>query len=450
MESAGNVKGVELGFLEKPDAKTDLTSAHFPSKVGGKPAWLELQQLPSPEQLACSVCKKPMVLLIQLYAPMRKCPPSYHRTVYVFMCRDRACHQRGGGRQAFKVLRSQLPQKNEFYEFTACSDSDSDLDSNCPEPLGNPSRSQTGGSARRRESNEDVLKEFREQMASSSPFDVQAFSAKKQTGGVGDEDDSCGVLSSSIDDKMLDSLSFQMLPQQASCDRCLPTLCSVCGARGPKRCGKCKKVAYCSQEHQRHDWRNGHQLFCADIAGGKRAEADVDYVPSRGVLLLEFEVVTEEEPEVVTSPAEKSEEEKMEDFYRFARSSSQRKKVAEQAKSEHTMDKSFRAFKKRIAIEPEQVVRYHRSGDPLLVSEEGIPLVSDIPICDCGAARVFEFQVMPQLLYFLKLDTVSSPSIDWGTLLVYTCSNGCNTKSGYVEEFLWKQDFSDPSRKPAK
>ena len=41
-----------------------------------------------------------------------------------------------------------------------------------------------------------------------------------------------------------------------------------------------------------------------------------------------------------------------------------------------------------------QVVRYHRSGDPLLVSEEGIPSASDVPKCECGAARIFEFQVM--------------------------------------------------------
>lgn len=375
MASAGNVKGVELGFLEKPDAKTDLTSAHFPSKVGGKPAWLELQQLPSPEQLACNVCKKPMVLLIQLYAPMRKRPPSYHRSVYVFMCRDRACHQRGGGRLAFKVLRSQLPQTNEFYEFSACSDSDSDLDANCPEPLGSPSRSQTGGSGRRRGSNEDVLKEFREQMASSFPYEMEATSMKKPT-SASDEDDSCGFLSSSLDDKMLDSMSSQTLPQQTG-ERHLPTLCTVCGARGPKRCGKCRKVAYCSQEHQRHDWRSGHQLFCTDIAGGKRTEADVDYVPSRGVLLLEFEVVTEEEPEVVASPAEKSEEEKMEDFYRFARTSSLRKtekKAVEQAKSEHTTDKLFRAFKKRIAIEPEQVSGAQERERLCVFREQCLPL----------------------------------------------------------------------------
>lgn len=358
MASAGNVKGVELGFLEKPDATTNLTSSHFPSKVGGKPAWLELKQLPGPEQLACNICKRPMVLLIQLYAPMRKRHYSYHRTVFVFMCRDRSCHQRGG-RHAYKVLRSQLPQKNEFYTEGACSDSDSDLDANSPEQLGSPSRSHTGGSgcSRRRGSHEGALKEFAEKLSKNEPcssYQGDATSMKKSA--TSDEDDSCGILSSSLDDKVLDSLSSQMLQQQLA--DCLPSLCIVCGARGPKRCGKCRKVPYCSQEHQRHDWKSGHQLFCTDMASGKRSAHDVDYTPGRGVVLLEFEVVTEEEPEIAASPQEKSEEEKMEEFYRFSRTGSARrseKKAAEQAKSEHTTDKFFRAFKKRISIEPEQV-----------------------------------------------------------------------------------------------
>ena len=52
---------------------------------------------------------------------------------------------------------------------------------------------------------------------------------------------------------------------------------------------------------------------------------------------------------------------------------------------------------------------------------------------------------MPQLLYYLKLDCThsgdSTPSIDWGTLLVYTCANNCSLSPGYREEFLWKQEL---------
>ena len=40
-----------------------------------------------------------------------------------------------------------------------------------------------------------------------------------------------------------------------------------------------------------------------------------------------------------------------------------------------------------------QVLRYHRNGEPLWVSDEGKPSDGDIPVCDCGSERVFEFQV---------------------------------------------------------
>ena len=35
-------------------------------------------------------------------------------------------------------------------------------------------------------------------------------------------------------------------------------------------------------------------------------------------------------------------------------------------------------------------------------------------------------------------------SLDWGTICIYTCKENCNPGK-YVEEFGWKQDFSDNS-----
>lgn len=48
---------------------------------------------------------------------------------------------------------------------------------------------------------------------------------------------------------------------------------------------------------------------------------------------------------------------------------------------------------------------------------------------------------MPQLLNHLDIDSLED-SIDWGTLIVYTCSNSCDVDGQYKEEFVWKQDFS--------
>ena len=66
-----------------------------------------------------------------------------------------------------------------------------------------------------------------------------------------------------------------------------------------------------------------------------------------------------------------------------------------------------------------------------------------IPNCEiCGYKRVFEFQIMPQLLSVLKLDTsLNEKSVDWGVLAVYTCENSCSNGSKvYKPEFIWKQD----------
>ncbi len=100
-------------------------------------------------------------------------------------------------------------------------------------------------------------------------------------------------------------------------------------------------------------------------------------------------------------------------------------------------DKAFNKFKKRIAYQPDQILRYDRSGEPLWVSNECTMKTSDVPSCPhCDGPRVFEFQIMPQLLNDLGNDTV-----DWGTIAVYTCQKSCSLGPAYKQEFIWQQDF---------
>lgn len=105
-------------------------------------------------------------------------------------------------------------------------------------------------------------------------------------------------------------------------------------------------------------------------------------------------------------------------------------------------DHIFQKFKSKIALEPEQILRYGRGIKPIWISGENIPQEKDIPDCPCGAKRIFEFQVMPQLLNHLKADRLGR-SIDWGVLAVFTCAESCSLGSGYTEEFVWKQDVTD-------
>ena len=67
-EEEGEVEGVnpvDLGFVEDCDPRL-LTSAHFPSKVGGAPAWLDVEHVPTAEDLACGTCGRVLAFLLQV------------------------------------------------------------------------------------------------------------------------------------------------------------------------------------------------------------------------------------------------------------------------------------------------------------------------------------------------------------------------------------------------
>lgn len=104
-------------------------------------------------------------------------------------------------------------------------------------------------------------------------------------------------------------------------------------------------------------------------------------------------------------------------------------------------DKAFNKFKKRVAYHPDQVLRYDRKGTPLWVSPENTKEAQDVPPClYCKGPRVFEFQIMPQLLNYVGNDSVLG-DLDWGTLAVYTCQKHCAEGPSYKKEFIWQQDF---------
>ena len=83
-------------------------------------------------------------------------------------------------------------------------------------------------------------------------------------------------------------------------------------------------------------------------------------------------------------------------------------------------------------------------GVPLWWSSSHRPLATDIPPCArCGAARVFELQVMPQTLHYVLPEggAGAAAGMDFGTLCVYTCPKSCALDEGArcVEEVVWVQ-----------
>ena len=343
------VKEVELGFVEEAEDPEQLTSPHFPSKVGGKPAWLDNVRLPRPEDTECGACRKPMTFLLQVYAPVpvddSVAPEGaeYHRTMFVFMCRDPGCHSVGVSK-SFKVLQCQL---DEVVDSTSCL-------------------------------NEDGL------CADVSNLSLSADKTKcdgsmPTLNGLGSDHNSTGsehdpATPGPSESKTTDSHASDDALQISSNSQTpspIPNsqshLCIVCGCSESKRCGRCMQAHYCSKEHQTLDWKAGHKRFCEDLANSKLMLGDLNYDPSSSVVLPEYEIVTELEPELTSHgnrEQERSEEERMADYYKYIESGKcgvgkggemSAKALKDAATSEHKMDKQFQAFKKRVAIEPEQV-----------------------------------------------------------------------------------------------
>lgn len=92
-------------------------------------------------------------------------------------------------------------------------------------------------------------------------------------------------------------------------------------------------------------------------------------------------------------------------------------------------------FHRRISRSPQQVLRYCWGGEPLwLQAPPGAP-----PGCCCGAARCFEMQLLPtlpsRLAHTVPSEKASALTMEWGTLVVFTCSKDCPCEDPR-EEFL--------------
>jgi len=358
-------QSVDLGFAEKCDKKIYLSSLFYPSKIGGRPAWLRWDSLPKPEDLQCGNCGKQLVLLCQIYVPMdlpvglSGVMQPFHRTLYLFCCRDGPCSKFSTSVKAFRAERQHLPSDPNY--------DDSDL-------------------------NEVELTE----------------------------------------------LCYEMEKPH--------NLCNLCGCRGDKKCSSCHGVRYCSKQHQAVDWKHRHKKECHNNGNGLiqqleniKVNDDNKELAKHPIFFQEYEIVIEAEPEAPRTTAKMAVEEE----YPEASKPADRQLEKDLRKLEsQKVDETFAHFRERIDREPEQVIRYDIGKTPLWVSSANAATQGNIPRCPaCGSERQFEFQVLPQMINYLGVETTMD-SIDFGTLCVYTCARNCVEGEAYKEEFVWKQDFS--------
>ena len=189
-------------------------------------------------------------------------------------------------------------------------------------------------------------------------------------------------------------------------------LCAVCGCRADKSCAQCKNAHYCSEKHQRADWKAGHKSSCK---GGRTGE------PKTKSLLLLPEGLIESEPEPKKMGSDNTEQDI--DQYRDVIEGGgggihASPKELEEVEAGQEEDIACEKFRLRVARAPDQVIRYERGGTPLLCTSS--PALGSPPPCHlCKAPRSFELQVMPQLLFELKLGLEADSCLDWGSIYIY-------------------------------
>ena len=288
---------------------SEVPGTSFASKVGGKPVWPELKGLPG--SLQCKKCSKPLTFLLQFHAPL-----------------------------------------SSSSSYSSSSSGSSSLD----------------------EDSEDDPRMLLVFMCKSSschtPGDASCFTVLRYEGS---NEDMVATHRDNIEDACEDIVApssgasdVKSVKQSVSTPS---PLCVVCGCYGPKQCGGCRKVSYCSREHQVHDWTSGHKKTCSELSESPDNSAlPASCNPSRnvcGVLLPEWDLVTEPEPaSCLKEHEERSEQERMADYERYV---TERGVVCEgaglsgealekaAAEMEGKKDKYFRNFMKRIAPERQQV-----------------------------------------------------------------------------------------------
>ena len=261
-----------------------------------------------------------------------------------------------------------------------------------------------------------------------------------------------GYYSSIPPDYENDDLSYDPNPQALGSHLCL-----VCGLPSDKKCSKCLKVSYCSKEHQIIDWKKGgHKANC-----GKEVAIISDEMTS-SALFAESELIigdngssnetdSEEGGTDSDSESEAKEMQKLNELLKNRCPEYQKQNL--DTYEDNEVDEDLKLFNRFKRISSGEVIRYcsydnnQSDSEPLWLSYQNKPNLP-IPKCQyCGSDRRFEFQVMPQILNKIVVSE-SEASLDWGTLVIYTCAKSCSIdcqeqcEEQYKVEYIWKQPIN--------
>ncbi|KAK5581241.1 hypothetical protein RB653_001272 [Dictyostelium firmibasis] len=438
---------VVLGFTEKDFNKSQLTSNYFPTKVGGKPVWLDLSNIPKREELFCEKCSKQMAFLMQIYAPIDENEDSFHRMVHIFCCKDPRCGY-------YAAVRTQLPQVNSFYP--------SDADERKYDENYEDLYKQQPEYTKNRQNTCDYCGCFAKSNCSGCKKVYYCSKEHQQLDWELGHSEQCKLLKdlNIIDinnleenkkiprkrvsdflfkelDIITESLELKEFPPPTTTTTTTTTTDDKnTNTNGNSNTESINNLKIDSDDE--YDDDNDEDDIDLDENGNPvyKNEIGKELIPTNG-----GETMTND-PEAIG---------KFEDYI------GETGKKAEFNEETFTKikDKSLIYFKRIVDNDQDQILRYSKDSNyPILWVSDTDQAPEPIPQCsNCGSNRKFEFQILPQLLYFLDMDSTlanNSFDIDFGILSIYTCESSCQIKSNttttttspsFVKEYIFKQDF---------
>ncbi|CAM0957527.1 unnamed protein product [Alopecurus aequalis] len=215
-------------------------------------------------------------------------------------------------------------------------------------------------------------------------------------------------------------------------------LCDWCGTwKGEDPCSRCRKASYCSKQQELH-WRASHQNDCCQIPGS----SDGSILPVlAGIAWPEYVLVYDVETSCLSGCDGNSSEQLVVQGQDELDDITLSLMDQFEADEDNTWWASYHDRTTGHLRNQGQVLRYCGADNakPLWAVSSGSLPSADIPSCIyCNGQLGYEFQVMSQLLDKFHVEN-EKDSLDWTTIIVYTCRESCDKNDSYKEEFVWVQ-----------
>ncbi|CAK7218535.1 hypothetical protein SCUCBS95973_003521 [Sporothrix curviconia] len=409
------------------------------SRLGGRPDWLVTDQAPPSAGLArCLVCKALLVLLLQLNGELPDRFPGHERRLYVLACRNKACRRKAGSVRVIRGVRvdaavanaAEAEKEKKEKKAKAAEAAQSGRPVGTVPGLGNS----VFGAANPFSSGSGS--------GSANPFSLGG-SSSPAAGALNPF--SIGGAAKASQPPPSSSSTPPTTKPQAAVDDAAKAL--------PKTFAETLSL-----NNDQADAAAAATAAASPPEPWPAADTWPAAYPVSWIAEAEYETL---DPTPAAIPGVVTEAMEVEDGSAGGSGGGKEDKFV----FESSMDAAFQKFADRVAQNPDQVIRYEFSGQPLLYNKDdsvaGIwaqpqtggsistVLASSsgrLPPCpNCRSRRVFEVQLMPHAIDLLEADELGLEGMDWGTVVVGVCEKDCQAKdtaaneASYLEEWVGVQ-----------